>query len=137
MRVADRSLVEIEHDDGIRTGYYHLRSSSMAVAPGDAVEPGSPLGNPSCEHRRGGTVPGPHLHFYFCATGGPAAACLEDRSSFLEAAGRSLSGWLIQAGDENYSGSLLRGGDTRTAALFNCSTDPDPECGSARNDVGR
>ncbi|HEY5639114.1 MAG TPA: M23 family metallopeptidase [Dehalococcoidia bacterium] len=137
VRIADRSLVEIEHEGGIRTGYYHLRSSSMAVAPGEIVEPGAPLGNPSCEHRRGGTVPGPHVHFYFCATGDPAAACLDDRSSFLEASGRSLAGWLIQAGAENYAGSLLRGGETRTAALFNCSTDPDPECGNARNDVAR
>ena len=58
VRIADRSLVEVEHSDGLRTGYYHLRSSSLAVAPGDVVEAGAPLGNPSCEHRRGGVHSG-------------------------------------------------------------------------------
>ncbi len=136
VRVADRSLVEIEHGDGIRTGYYHLRSSSLAVAPGDIVEAGAPLGNPSCEHRRGGTVPGPHLHLYFCTAVEPAAACLDDRASLLTAEGRTLSGWQIQAGEDNYSGNLLRGGDTRTATALACpATNADEDCAGVRNDV--
>ncbi len=136
VRIADRSLVEVEHDEGIRTGYYHLRSSSLAVAPGDIVEAGAPLGNPSCEHRRGGTAPGPHLHFYFCATNDPSAACLDNRASLLAAEGRTLSDWRIQAAGENYSGSLVRGDETRTATPLSCSiANPDAECGGMRNDV--
>lgn len=136
VRIADLSLVEVEHGDGIRTGYYHLRSSSLAVAPGDFVEAGAPLGNPSCEHRRGGTVPGPHVHFYFCSTDDPTAACLDDRASLLAAADRTLSGWGIQAGAQNYSGGLVRGDETRTATALNCSAaDPASGCAGARNDV--
>jgi len=136
VRIADRSLVEVEHDDGIRTGYYHLRSSSLPVAPGDFVEAGAPLGNPSCEHRRGGTVPGPHVHFYFCTTDDPAAACLDDRASLLAAEGRTLSGWQIQAAEGNYFGSLLRGDETRTATALNCSAaDPSNGCNGVRNEL--
>jgi len=136
VRIADLSLVEVEHDDGIRTGYYHLRSSSLAVAPGDLVEAGAPLGNTSCEHRRGGSVPGPHVHFYFCATDDPAAACLDDRASFLAAEGRTLSGWQIQAAKQNYSGSLVRGEETRTATALNCAgANPASDCDGVRNDV--
>ena len=136
VRIADRSLVEIDHGDGIRTGYYHLRSSSLAVAPGDHVEAGAPLGNPSCEHRRGGAVPGPHVHFYFCATDDPAAACLDNRASLLEAEGRTLSGWRIQAAEQNYSGSLVRGDETRTATALNCAgANPASGCAGVRNDV--
>ena len=136
VRIADRSLVEVEHGDGLRTGYYHLRSSSLAVAPGDFVEAGAPLGNPSCEHRRGGTVPGPHVHFYFCATDDATAACLDDRSSLLAAEGRTLSGWRIQAAEKNYSGSLTRGDETRTATALNCSAaDSASDCAGVRNDV--
>ncbi|MCH8052015.1 MAG: M23 family metallopeptidase [Chloroflexi bacterium] len=136
VRIADRSLVEVEHGDGLRTGYYHLRSSSLAVAPGDFVEAGAPLGNPSCEHRRGGAVPGPHVHFYFCATDDATAACLDDRSSLLAAEGRTLSGWRIQAAEKNYSGSLTHGDETRTATALNCSAaDPASDCAGVRNDV--
>jgi len=136
VRIADRSLVEVEHDEGIRTGYYHLRSSSLAVTPGDIVEAGAPLGNPSCEHRRGGTVPGPHVHFYFCMTNDPSAACLDSRASLLAAEGRTLSGWRIQMAGENYSGNLVRGDETRTATPLSCSgANPDAECGGRRNDV--
>lgn len=136
VRIADRSLVEVEHGDGIRTGYYHLRSSSLAVAPGDLVEAGAPLGNPSCEHRRGGAAPGPHVHFYFCATDDPTAACLENRASLLAAEGRTLSGWRIQAAGRNYSGSLVRGDETRTATALNCSAaDPSSGCNGVRNEV--
>ncbi|MCH7484535.1 MAG: M23 family metallopeptidase [Chloroflexi bacterium] len=136
VRIADRSLVEIEHGDGIRTGYYHLRSSSLTVAPGDHVEAAAPLGNPSCEHRRGGAVPGPHVHFYFCATDDATAACLDDRASLLAAEGRTLSGWRIQAAKQNYFGSLVRGDETRTATALNCSAeDPDGSCAGVRNDL--
>ena len=136
VRIADRSLVEIEHEDGGRTGYYHLRSADLAVAPGDLVEAGAPLGHPSCEHRRGGAVPGPHVHFYFCAIEDAEAACLDDRTSLLAAAGRTLSGWQIKAAEDNYTGSLTRGDQTRTASALNCSAaDPDSGCAGLRNDV--
>jgi hypothetical protein len=136
VRVADRSLVEVEHGDGIRTGYYHLRSASLAVASGDFVEAGAPLGNPSCEHRRGGAVPGPHVHFYFCTTDDATAACLDNRSSLLAAAGRTLSGWRVEEAEENYSGSLARGDETRIATALNCSaTDSANGCDGLRNDV--
>ena len=136
VRIADRSLVEVEHGDGIRTGYYHLRSSTLAVAPGDFVEAGAPLGNPSCEHRRGGAAPGPHVHFYFCAIDDPAAACLDNRPSLLAAEGRTLSGWRIQTVGQNYSGSLVRGDETRTATALSCSAaDPASGCAGLRNEV--
>ncbi|MCI0832414.1 MAG: hypothetical protein J4N72_07185, partial [Chloroflexi bacterium] len=88
------------------------------------------------EHRRGGTVPGPHVHFYFCAGDDATTACLDDRPSLLEAAGRTLSGWRIEAADKNYSGSLTRGDETRTATALNCSAaDPASGCAGVRNDV--
>lgn len=136
VRIADRSLVEVEHGEGIRTGYYHLRSASLAVVSGDFVEAGAPLGNPSCEHRRGGAVPGPHVHFYFCTTDDATAACLDNRSSLLAAAGRTLSGWRVAAAEENYAGSLARGDETRIATALNCSAkDSASSCEGLRNDV--
>ena len=136
VRVTDRSLVEIEHESGLRTGYYHLLTSSISVAPGDLVEQGDRLGHPSCEHLRGGESSGPHVHFYVCRASMTDQACLGDQELLLSAEGRELGGWTIGAGDANYEGTLERGGELREAVNDRCdNSDQADNCGSIRNDI--
>ncbi len=137
VRVAERSLVEIEHEDGLRTGYYHLLTSSIPVEVGDQVERGTRLGHPSCEHLRGGGSRGPHVHFYICRADGADDECLGDQHALLSAEGQELSGWRVAAGDKNYDGTLERGGERRQAINERCdrSEEATEACDGTRNDL--
>lgn len=56
------NFVRIEHGDGRQTLYYHLASAAdggIAVAIGDAVAAGQPIGRSGCS----GNCSGAHLHF--------------------------------------------------------------------------
>ncbi|HUF53382.1 MAG TPA: M23 family metallopeptidase [Dehalococcoidia bacterium] len=137
VRVAGQSLVEIEHEDGRRSGYYHLLSSSMQVTAGDAVGMGDHLGHPSCEHLRGGASRGLHVHFYFCEAPAGDDACLGDASAAAAIEGLTLSGWRVVEADTNYEGRLEREGERRTAVNLRCdgSDAASAECGERRNDI--
>ena len=60
------NFVLLQHADGRRTLYYHLANKSeggIAVAVGDTVVAGQPIGRSGCS----GTCYGPHLHFEMLA----------------------------------------------------------------------
>ena len=117
---ATRSVVEITASDGLTTGYMHL--ANIGVHAGQQVDRGMPLGNPSCEIPKGGDTSGIHLHFYL-ERGGQAVAI----------AGTVLDGWTVQAAADNYQGSLLKNGQTRTADTGRCTVAA--PCGSIINEI--
>lgn len=137
VRVASASLVEVEHENGERSGYYHLLTSSIPIEPGDTVSAGDRLGHPSCEHLRGGASRGAHVHLYVCAAGAGDDGCLGNSRLTLPIDGIRLSGWRISADEGNYEGTLQRGNDIREAINLRCdaSAQASPECGDRRNDV--
>jgi hypothetical protein len=137
VRVASRSLVEIEHEGGSRTGYYHLLTSSIAVEVGDTVGAGSRLGQPSCEQLRGGDSRGPHVHFYVCGASPADDECLGNPDAVVEADDWTLAGWRVNLGEMNYEGTLERAGETRTAVNERCDGEPTAStaCDGIRNDV--
>ena len=53
------NTVILQHSDGIRTQYYHMKKNSVAVFVGDTVEIGDTLGYVGSS----GFSDGPHLHF--------------------------------------------------------------------------
>ena len=59
-------MVEVRHEGGLTTRYGHL--AALLCAPGDAVEPGGPLGVVG----RTGRTTGPHLHFEVWRGGEPS-----------------------------------------------------------------
>lgn len=117
---ATHSVVEITASDGLTTGYMHL--ANISVHAGQQVDRGSPLGNPSCEIPKGGDTSGIHLHFYL-ERGGQAVAI----------AGTVLDGWTVEAAADNYQGSMLKNGQTRTADTRRCSVAA--PCGSIINEI--
>ena len=117
---ATHSVVEITASDGLTTGYMHL--ANISVHAGQQVDRGTPLGNPSCEIPTGGDTSGIHLHFYL-ERGGQAVAI----------AGIVLDGWTAHAATENYQGSLVKNGQTRTADTGRCSVAA--PCGSVINEI--
>ena len=134
-------LVEIEHVAGLRTGYYHLDSSSIRVNVGDQVSYGTHLGLASTEACRGGSATGNHVHFYFCYTPDPNAVCLNNYSRLLPANGTMLSGWTINETAGNYNGTMTKPLQIdRIASEFSCEPDRrteelPPVCNGQRNDL--
>jgi murein DD-endopeptidase MepM/ murein hydrolase activator NlpD len=59
-------MVEVRHEGGLTTRYGHL--AALLCAPGDAIEPGGPLGVVG----RTGYTTGPHLHFEVWRGGEPS-----------------------------------------------------------------
>jgi hypothetical protein len=59
-------MVEVRHEGGLTTRYGHL--DALLCAPGDAVDPGGPLGVVG----RTGLATGPHLHFEVWRGGKPS-----------------------------------------------------------------
>ena len=53
------NYVIVEHEGGYQTWYWHMKTDSVAVSPGDSVECGDLLGLVGSS----GTSSGPHLHF--------------------------------------------------------------------------
>jgi hypothetical protein len=107
-RAADNAVALDLNGDGLEsTGwvilYYHLADEGM-IAAGTPVSTGDPLGHPSCQ---GGVTTGKHVHVVrkyngeFLAADGPVP--------FV------MSGWQAVAGERNYMGSLVRGGEVVTA----------------------
>jgi hypothetical protein len=115
------SVVEITGSDGLTTGYMHL--ANISVHLGQQVTQGTPLGNPSCEMPKGGSTTGIHLHFYLMRAGQPVAI-----------AGTVLGGWTVQAAVDNYQGTMVKSGQTRTADTGRCTVAK--PCGSVVNEIG-
>ena len=106
---AQDNVVALDLDgDGLEsTGwvllYYHLADVGL-IAAGTRVETGQALGHPSCQ---GGRTTGVHVHLARKYNGEWLAA--DGPVPFV------LSGWTVVAGERNYMGSLVRGGEVVTA----------------------
>ena len=117
----NHSIVEIQHPDGLTTGYMHL--ANIKVSVGQEVRQGDELGNPSCELQPGGNSTGVHLHLY-----------VEKDGKKIPIDGYSFSGWVFKAGGKVYDGTAIgEGGVQREANPGRCFTDG--ACGGVRNDL--
>jgi murein DD-endopeptidase MepM/ murein hydrolase activator NlpD len=73
------NMVIVTHDDGTQTWYCHM--SSIAVSPGESVDPGSTVGYVGMT----GNTTGPHLHLEVHPGGGAAVdpyTYLQERGAF-------------------------------------------------------
>ena len=100
--------VQIQHDDGTTTNYFHLRRSSvkrLGFKVGDPVRAGQALGHPSCEvgpRKCGATHPASGVHVHFHRTNAATAARLPaDRAV--------LSGWTVKAVGRERDGMMDQG----------------------------
>ena len=104
--------VQIQHDDGTTTNYFHLRRSSvkrLGFKVGDPVRAGQALGHPSCEvgpRKCGATHPADGVHVHFHRT----TAATAQR---LPAAGAVLSGWTVKAVGRQREGMMIKGDEVR------------------------
>lgn len=121
----NHSIVEIDHGQGLRTGYMHL--ANIPVTVGEEVKQGGKLGNPSCAIPPGGDTSGIHLHWYAKKDG-----------KFLSADGINFPQGQIKASPNNKDGTLI-GPDNlvRTADKRRCGPDENSikSCGGIRNDL--
>ena len=104
--------VQIQHDDGTTTNYFHLRRSSvkrLGFKVGDPVRAGQALGHPSCEvgpRKCGATHPASGVHVHFHRTNAATAARLPaDRAV--------LSGWTVKAVGRRRDGLMIKGEEVR------------------------
>jgi hypothetical protein len=103
--------VQIQHDDGTTTNYFHLRRSSvkqLGYKVGDPVRAGQALGHPSCEvgPRRCGATHADGVHVHFHRTNAATAARLPaDRAV--------LSGWTVKAIGRQRDGMMIKGEEVR------------------------
>ena len=104
--------VQIQHDDGTTTNYFHLRRSSvkrLGFKVGDPVRAGQALGHPSCEvgpRRCGATHPASGVHVHFHRTNAATAARLPaDRAV--------LSGWTVKSVGRKRDGIMIKGEEVR------------------------
>ena len=104
--------VQIQHDDGTTTNYFHLRRSSvkrLGFKVGDPVRAGQALGHPSCEvgpRKCGATHPASGVHVHFHRTNAATAARLPaDRAV--------LSGWTVKAVGRERDGMMIKGEEVR------------------------
>ena len=133
-------LVQIKHDDGTITNYFHLRSRSvreLGLTTGSLIHAGQILGHPSCEigHFCGTTEQpsGVHVHFYRTDSRTNARLSADDLA---------ISGWTVHAVGANRDGTMTRDADTRTAVFdaeghaIQCPPDNAPSaCRGQRNDL--
>lgn len=139
------NLVEIEHGNGFRTGYYHL--VDIQVVRGNFVFAGDKLGRPSCEvsQKFGGSNVGVHVHFYICYLL-PNTDPTKDfcgPNSFSPAAlpmdGIVIAGWTVHESPRNHDGTMSKPGQQdRIAEDHQCGPDDgcsDSQGNSVRNDL--
>ncbi len=96
------NMVEIRHDGGWTSVYYHLRN--IPVRDGQWVPRGAMLGWTSTRSGCGGYASGPHLHF-----------SLKWHGDFINLRGNAIGGWTVREGDAPYEGCLVRNGARRCA----------------------
>jgi LasA protease len=128
--------VTIDHEGGLRTGYYHMEG--IAVTDGQQVETGTVLGSVGNALPCGGSTTGAHVHFTLWILPAATASARGDSprasgnwsgvsyaqlsSSFADAFGESVSGktiggWLFTEGTEQYKGTATRVRDGRVTKL--------------------
>lgn len=137
VRESGSSLVEIDHGGGFRTGYYHLRSSTIVVGSAQVVRPGQNLGRPSCEVERDGHATGTHVHLYICHQPDRSSICgpFATNSAARSINDLLISGWTIHALPLNHDGTMTKPGEeTRIADKFNCVPGA-TRCQGIRNDL--
>lgn len=108
---SEKGMVELDldHDGDPRTGwvvlYLHLGTRGR-IDQGIQVEQGDPVGHPSCE---GGESTGSHIHIARKYNGEwiPADSVIPF----------NIGGWIAQAGDQEYEGSLTRYTESVTASV--------------------
>lgn len=122
----NHSIVEIEHGNGISTGYMHLKG--ITVKAGDKVTRGAPLGKPSCDVPPGGHTTAVHLHLFVKKDGKPVPI---DQFTF--------SDWVVRSGNNNYQGSLISPEGSSRIAAEGVRCGPDPQsirnCRGTRNEI--
>ncbi|MCC6626900.1 MAG: peptidoglycan DD-metalloendopeptidase family protein [Chloroflexi bacterium] len=116
---ADSNYIEIDHENGWRTVYYHI--GSIQVNVNAEVFRSTNLGHPSCFIGAGGRADGRHVHLAFKRDG----AWIDLRSTSVR-----LSGWEIKGGSTGqYSGSLQRDGIVKQQwSLVTNDWRDDPTC---------
>lgn len=129
--------VQIQHDDGTTTNYFHLRRSSvrqLGLKVGDPVRAGQALGHPSCEvgpRSCGATHPASGVHVHFSRTN----AATSER---LPADGVVLSGWTVKAVGRQRDGVMTKGDEVRQTRGKLVGWDCSPTttaCRGKRNDL--
>jgi murein DD-endopeptidase MepM/ murein hydrolase activator NlpD len=90
-----RNLVQIRHDDGWATAYYHLKN--ITVKAGQRVGRGALIGYTSAQSGCGGSASGSHVHFALLRYG-----------SHVNLDGMSIGGWSVNEGKGQYYGCLAR-----------------------------
>jgi len=129
--------VQIQHDDGTTTNYFHLRRSSvkkLGYKVGDAVQAGQALGHPSCEvgPKVCGTTHAPSgVHVHFHRTNAVTGAR-------LPADGMVISGWKVKAIGRERDGMMTKGDEVRQTRgkLLGWACSPTTAaCGGKRNDL--
>lgn len=89
------NLVQIKHDGGWTTAYYHL--AYIRVKAGQRVDRGQLLGYTSTRAGCGGYATGSHVHFALLRYG-----------SHVNLDGMSIGGWKVREGKDQYYGCLVR-----------------------------
>ncbi|QFU87990.1 M23 family metallopeptidase [Amycolatopsis sp. YIM 10] len=126
--------VTIDHAGGWRTGYYHLER--IAVADGQAVEPGALLGETGNALPCGGSSSGAHVHFtlWTLPDGNARAADALDAGNWDGLSyrqvhsriaevhgepvdGKEFGGWRFTEGAEQYSGVATHVADGEAVQL--------------------
>ena len=96
------NMVEIRHQGGWTSVYYHLKN--ISVRDGQKVKRGALLGWTSTRSGCGGFATGPHLHF-----------SLQWHGEFVNLRGNAIGGWTVREGNAPYAGCLVRNGHHRCA----------------------
>jgi len=128
--------VQIRHDDGTTTNYFHLRRSSvkqLGYKVGDPVRAGQALGHPSCEvgPRKCGATHADGVHVHFHRTNAATAAR-------LPADGAVLSGWTVKAVGRRRDGTMTKGEEVKQTRgkLIGWACGPTTAaCAGKRNDL--
>ncbi len=97
-----KNLVQIRHDGGWTTAYYHLKN--VTVRAGQRVDRGALLGYTSTQAGCGGSASGAHVHFALLRNG-----------SHVNLDGMSIGGWNVREGKGQYYGCLARGSKSKCA----------------------
>ncbi|MCC7540049.1 MAG: peptidoglycan DD-metalloendopeptidase family protein [Deltaproteobacteria bacterium] len=106
------NYVQIDHDDGSRSIYCHMRRGSLRVSTGDRVGCGDVVGQSASS----GNSTGPHLHFGHRSPGASSSS-----DPFAGRCGRSTSLWREQR-------------DYREAPSTSCGCTPSAESCNGRDD---
>ncbi|GMV40566.1 MAG: hypothetical protein AMXMBFR64_22820 [Myxococcales bacterium] len=112
------NFVRIQHADGSRTLYCHMRNGSIAVGKGQGVSCGQKIG----ESASSGSSTGPHLHFGWQPGGGSS------KDSFSGSCSGTSGAWVDQGPYPGYPGAGCEQscdcspGQTQTEGCGKCGT---------------